>query len=108
MVTAPPDHTIDSTRTDTTTKTVPIAQSEHTHTIEISQMKFNPDELTIPAGDTVIWINNDITNHCVTEMNKTWTSGTLTPSQSFKKVFTKTTDYFCAIHLVMKGRITVQ
>jgi plastocyanin len=104
----PPDNVVDSTGANTPNSTVPVVQNEHTHTIEISKMKFNPDNLTIPSGDTVVWINNDITNHCVTEINKGWTSGTLTPNQSFKKVVTKSTDYFCAIHMVMKGKVVVQ
>lgn len=104
----PSTNAIDSTLEDTTAATAALPQSEHTHTIEISQMKFNPDELTIPSGDTVVWINNDITNHCVSEVNKQWASGALTPGQSFKKLITKSTDYYCAIHMVMKGKITVQ
>jgi len=100
--------TVDSTQKDSTAKIIPVAQNEHTHTIEINKMKFNPEELTISSGDTVVWLNNDITNHCITEVNKTWTSGALTPGQSFKKVVTKNTDYFCAIHVVMKGKITVK
>ena len=107
-VTTAPDNIIDSTQADTTTSAVPLVQNGHTHTIEISKMKFNPDELAIPAGDTVIWVNNDITNHCVTEANKKWTSSALVPGQSWKKVISKNTDYYCAIHMVMKGRITVK
>ena len=30
------------------------------HTIEIKQMKFQPSELTVQKGDTVVWINQDI------------------------------------------------
>ena len=104
----PSTNTIDTTRADTTGVTVAVPQSEHTHTIKISKMKFNPEELTIPSGDTVVWINNDITNHCVTEVSKAWTSGAITPGQSFKKLVTKSTEYFCAIHVVMKGKINVQ
>ncbi len=105
-VTAPPEN--ENVPEDTTSTVAVPQQSEHTHTIEISQMKFNPDELTIHAGDTVVWINNGMTNHCVTEVNKAWTSSTLVPGQSWKKVITKNTDYYCAIHMVMKGKIIVQ
>lgn len=104
----PPANTIDTIPKDTITSTARVSQGEHTHTIEIRQMKFNPDDLNIPRGDTVVWVNNDITNHCITEVNKAWTSGTLTPRQSYKRVFTKSTNYFCAIHMVMNGKITVQ
>lgn len=105
-VTTPPQN---GNAPEDTTSTVAVPQqNDHTHTIEISQMKFNPDELTIHAGDTVVWINNGITNHCVTEANMAWTSSTLVPGQSWKKIITKNTDYYCAIHMVMKGKIVVQ
>lgn len=94
-------------KSDSATIVAPV-QNEHTHVVEISRMQFNPQELTIPAGDTVVWVNNDMTNHCVTEVNKSWTSSSLEPARSFKKAITKTTDYFCAIHVVMKGKIIVQ
>lgn len=103
-----PENTVDTTIKSTTGNTNSPAQNEHTHVIEISKMQFNPAELTIPAGDTVLWINNDLTNHCITEVNKAWTSGSLEPTKSFKKLITKNTDYFCAIHVVMKGKIMVQ
>jgi Plastocyanin len=105
---SPPENQEDTTSKNTTDNTVSQAKNEHTHIIEISKMQFNPAELTIPKGDTVEWINNDLTNHCVTEVNKAWTSTSMEPTKTFKKVITKNTDYFCAIHLVMKGKIIVQ
>ncbi len=33
------------------------------HTVEIKQMKFQPAELIVQKGDTVVWINNDIVAH---------------------------------------------
>jgi plastocyanin len=41
--------------------------TESFHTVEIKQMKFVPDVLHVHAGDTVLWINSDITDHDVTE-----------------------------------------
>lgn len=106
--TVAPENPPDSVKRDTAMSPTAAVQSEHLHTIEISKMKFNPDSLTIPVGDTVVWVNNDITNHCVTEVSKGWTSGALTPGQSYKKAFKKSANYFCAIHMVMNGKITVQ
>lgn len=106
--TAPLENAQDTSAVDTSSSVSAPLQSEHTHVVEISKMKFNPDVLTIPKGDTVLWVNNDITNHCVTEDNKAWTSSVLAPGQSWKKAITKNTDYYCAIHLVMKGKIEVQ
>ena len=81
---------------------------EHTFIVEIRKMKFNPDQLSVHKGDTVVWVNNDLTNHCVTEVGKAWTSSTIEPGKFWQKVISKSEDYFCAIHVVMKGRITVQ
>lgn len=106
--TSAPEKPIDTTSKSATDNPVSPVQNTHTHIIEISRMQFNPAELTVPAGDTVVWINNDLTNHCITEVNKTWTSGSLEPTKSFKKVIYKNSDYFCAIHIVMKGKIMVQ
>ena len=36
-------------------------------TVVIKQMQFFPAELHVNIGDTVIWINNDIVDHNVTE-----------------------------------------
>ena len=76
--------------------------------VEIKKMKFEPEELQIHKGDTVVWINHDLVAHCITEeKSKAWTSGALPDDSSWKKVFTQDVDYFCAIHLVMKGKIRV-
>ena len=85
-------------------KTVPEVYS-----IEISNMKFNPAEITVHKGDTVIWKNNDMVAHCVTEeTTKAWTSSKIPAGASWKMVVNNSTDYFCAIHLVMKGKIIVE
>jgi len=78
------------------------------HIIEIKNMKFVPSELTIHKGDTVIWINRDIFPHDITEIkNKTWSSATLLQGKSWYKVITKNEDYYCSLHVVMKGTIIV-
>jgi plastocyanin len=76
------------------------------YVIEIKKMKFDPAELTVEKGDTVVWINNDIVTHDVTEeIDKLWTSGPLAPGESWSLVITKSADYFCSIHVVMKGKL---
>jgi plastocyanin len=78
-------------------------------TIEINDMKFQPAMLTAHNGDTVIWINRDMVPHCVTEENsKTWTSLPIPAGGSWKMVVTQNSNYYCAIHMVMKGRIVIK
>lgn len=78
------------------------------HIIEIKNMKFIPSELTIQKGDTVVWINRDIFPHDVTDFkDKTWSSSTLLQGKSWYKVISKNEDYYCSLHVVMKGIIIV-
>ena len=77
--------------------------------VEIKQMQFQPASLTVQKGDTVVWINHDIVAHDVTEQaGKLWTSGPLAPGESWSLVVTKSTDYYCSIHVVMKGKLVMK
>jgi plastocyanin len=85
-------------------KTVPAV-----HTIVISAMKFNPAELTVKKGDTVIFVNDDLVVHDITqEPDKSWTSSNLPPGQSFKMAVRSGSDYYCSIHPTMKGKLVVE
>ena len=78
-------------------------------TVVISDLKFHPSEIKVHKGDTVVWINNDLVAHCVTEASsKAWTSLPIPAGGSWKMVATQNSDYYCAIHLVMKGKIVVE
>ena len=79
------------------------------YNVEIKQMQFQPAELTLQKGDTVVWINHDIVAHDVTEEpGKLWTSGSLAPGKSWSLEVTQSADYYCSIHVVMKGKLIVQ
>jgi len=78
------------------------------HIIEIKDMKFQPEEISVKKGDTIMWVNRDMVTHCVTEENKkAWTSSNIATGASWKMVVEINADYFCAIHQVMKGKIIV-
>lgn len=80
----------------------------HRDTIIIKNMQFNPSDLHIKKGTDVVWINNDIVTHDATEYpDKTWTSGPLPPGKSWSMKVDQSFDYFCSIHITMKGRVTV-
>ena len=80
-----------------------------TDTVMIFQMKFQPAELTVHKGDTVVWINKDMVAHDVTQVpNGTWSSKVLAPGKSWKMSVGESDDYFCSIHVVMVGKLTVQ
>ncbi len=80
--------------------------SPTTHTILIKKMKFIPEELHVNKGDTVIWINKDFYPHDVSKYdNNTWNSSPLNKGESWSKVVTETEEYYCSLHVVMKGKI---
>lgn len=90
--------------TDTGNKKAPQA-----HTVEIKGMAFLPAEIKVNKGDTVIFINRDPVDHDITEEDrKLWSSSPLHPGQSWSKVITGSANYFCSLHVVMKGKITAQ
>ena len=79
-----------------------------THVVEIRQFKFFPATLTVNEGDTIIWKNLDAAPHTAT--SDSWDSDMLRLNESWElKVTGKgTTEYICAYHPVMKGKIIVK
>ncbi|MGN6396743.1 MAG: plastocyanin/azurin family copper-binding protein [Mucilaginibacter sp.] len=76
------------------------------YTVKIKDMKFVPETITVAKGDTVIWINEDMVSHDVTEeAAKTWSSGPVSTNGSWKMVISAQANYYCSIHTIMKGRI---
>jgi amicyanin len=77
--------------------------------IKIANFTFDPPTLTIKAGTTVTWINADDIPHVVFERDGKFRSGALDTDDSFSQSFTTagTTEYFCAIHPHMTGKIIV-
>lgn len=80
-----------------------------TDTIVITQMKFNPAELKVKKGDTIIWINKGLVSHDITEEgSKAFYSDTLKVGNSWKWVVTGSSSYQCSIHPTMKGKIILK
>ena len=87
------------------------------HTVQMSNMQFNPDTLSIYVGDTVRWTNNDGW-HNVNATTTTFPNNpdgfgnAVTSNWTFDHVFTiaGTYEYRCDAHYIsgMKGVIIVQ
>ena len=80
-------------------------------TIKIDNFSFGPAAITIAAGTTVTWTNNDDVPHVVTsDDNKMFKSKALDTDDHFSYTFTKpgTYNYYCAIHPKMVAKIVVQ
>ena len=79
--------------------------------VKIDNFSFGPATITIPAGSTVTWTNNDDVPHVVTsDDNKMFKSKALDTDDHFSFTFTKpgTYNYYCAIHPKMTAKIVVQ
>lgn len=79
--------------------------------VSMEGIKFNPASVTVKAGDTVTWTNNDSVGHDVTGDNfKSGDSGGMQNGDTFAQTFDKkgTFDYVCTVHPGMKGSVTVK
>lgn len=80
----------------------------HPDTIIIKNMQFNPSDLHVKKGTNVVWLNKDIVIHDATEYpDKSWTSGPLSPGELWSMKVDESFNYFCSIHITMKGKVTV-
>ena len=94
-----------------TDKTIPktTEKAYEVYTVEIKDMKFIPDSITVKKGDEVVFVNRDMVTHCVTEeKTKAWTSSAIPTGESYLLVANESSQYYCAIHTVMKGKIIVK
>ena len=86
------------------------AAAAKTHTVTIEGTAFNPADLTVSAGDTVIWVNKDFYPHTATSKKGGFDSDDIAPEKSWKYVAKKKGDfpYNCSIHPSMKATLHVQ
>ena len=95
--------------------------------VMIENFAYNPVDLTVPAGTTVTWVNQDSVGHTVTEGDPnspkpanlrvfdssgealTGKVALIGPGQSWSYTFTTpgTYQYYCIVHPYMVGQITV-
>lgn len=76
-------------------------------TIIIEEMQFKPQEITINKGDTLVFVNKDIVAHDATDVDSIWKSPAMQNGDTWQIVPQKSTDYYCSIHMVMKGKIII-
>jgi plastocyanin len=89
----------------------PVDKPANGAAIKIDNFSFGPATITIPAGSTVTWTNNDDVPHVdASDDNKMFKSKALDTDDHFSFTFTKpgTYNYYCAIHPKMTAKIVVQ
>lgn len=88
------------------------AEAPVTNVVTISSFAFSPASITVKAGTTVTWTNNDSANHTVTANTPSAdapSSDTLAKGKTYSVTFNKagTYAYYCAIHTEMTGTVIV-
>ena len=77
--------------------------------VSMKDIKFAPDSITVNAGDTVTWVNDDSVGHDVTGDNfKSGDAGAMQMGDTYEHAFKKagTFDYVCTVHPGMEGSVT--
>jgi len=78
--------------------------------VKIDNFVFNPQQITVHAGDTVTWVNHDDIPHTVTSKTLVFRSKALDTDDRFSFTFTApgSFPYFCSLHPHMTGTIVVE
>jgi plastocyanin len=79
--------------------------------VKIDNFSFAPATLTVPAGATVTWVNqDDVPHNIVSSEGKTLKSPVLDTDEKFSYTFSQPGSYayFCGIHPRMTGKVIVQ
>src|SRR5438093_4142848 len=76
---------------------------------DVYKWRFEPAELTVPAGTTVVWQNNGDQPHTVTADDNSFDSNSVNPGGSYQHAFAAAGDfaYHCQPHPWMKAKIHV-
>lgn len=84
------------------------AKAQTTHTVRIQGFAFEPADLTISAGDTVIWVNDDDAPHTATGGG--FDTGTLNKGEQkgFRFTSAGSINYRCDIHPAMRATLTIR
>jgi plastocyanin len=77
--------------------------------IDISHFAFAPATVTVKAGETVQWTNDDSVAHTVVADDNSWQSSNMAKGESFSHTFDTagTFTYHCSIHPTMKATVIV-
>lgn len=99
-------------RTAAAGRDVPLAPVAATsHSVQIANFAFAPQVLTVTAGDSITWTNQDEAPHTVTTTSapRAISSPMLSKGQSFTFRFTVpgTYSYYCAVHPDMRAQVVV-
>jgi len=80
------------------------------HTVLIEGMRFQPEGLTVAAGDTVVWVNRDMVPHTATSAAGRFDSAEIAPGKTWTHSVQQTGEfaYLCTYHPLMKAVLRVR
>ena len=87
-----------------------VAAAASPPTVKIDNFTFAPATLTVTAGTTVTWKNEDDSPHRIGDKNGTFKSAALDTDDTFSHTFAAPGEYpyICTIHPYMVGKIVVK
>jgi plastocyanin len=87
-----------------------VAAAASPATVDIDNFAFAPATLTVTAGTTVTWKNEDDSPHRIGDKNGTFKSAALDTDDTFSHTFAAPGEYpyICTIHPYMVGKIVVK
>jgi plastocyanin len=88
------------------------APAARVHLVEMREMAFHPETLTVHPGDTVVWVNKDIVPHSATASSGSarWDTGNLAQAATGRYVAQQpgTIDYTCTLHPLMQATLIIK
>jgi plastocyanin len=89
---------------------VPAAAAANTHTVNIDGTRFDPETITVKAGDTIVWVNKDPFPHTATSQAGAFDSKEIPAGKSWRFKTTKAGvfAYTCTLHPTMKATLKVE
>ena len=86
------------------------AATSAAHTVTIEGTQFQPGDLTVKIGDSIVWINNDPFPHTATSKTGGFDSGQVQPGKSWKYRAVKKGEfpYVCSLHPTMQATLRVR
>lgn len=78
--------------------------------VSIKNLTFIPETVTIKAGQTVRWTNNDDRDYLLVARDQSFKSDNLRPKEKFEHKFTEVgkVEYSCALHPRLLGTIIIE
>ena len=85
-------------------------EASGTTEVDIANFKYEPDTISVSAGDTVTWTNSDEAPHTATADDEDFDTGDLDRGDEGEVAFDEpgSYPYYCRFHAFMRGTVEVR